>query len=252
MEEALNRSPERGILLVFARVFSLTYSDVIWYSKKAAKVAGDRHMALHGVAGDMEKNEQYVKAMSKLGEIGRQLHQRGGYPYSLEILNRRLQELIEGELVRFDQVHTKFTVNYDLSLEEALALGGFSRVDPKINPENFPSKRKGCEEVEARILKLFNNKFMAGDPWDEVNKEISRLGFRHATLRELLAFRAEHKAFQKNYQGTVLAEGDSLAHGVPGVRQVPIISWNDSLGLQMLLPKDAVACWWLVVPIKKT
>ncbi len=142
--------------------------------------------------------ELYEGITGQLFEIGRQLRQPNGYPFDPQLLKRCLQDAIEGRFAN-NGVSYAVSVNYDLSVEDAVKAGKYDWMDDNITSKNFPSKRKGTAEAEI-ILVHFNRSM---DP-DDVIRELDKQGLRPAELPEGLAFGAMYPDIQREFPVVIL------------------------------------------------
>jgi hypothetical protein len=83
-------------------------------------------------------------------------------------------------------------VNYDLSVEEAIAAGNYQAVNAAITSRNFPSTRTGQADLEM-VLVRFDRRMTS----PEVVRELDQEGLRPAELPELLAFGAAYPEVQR-------------------------------------------------------
>ena len=86
------------------------------------------------------------------------------------------------------------TVNYDLSVEEAIAAGNYQAVNAEINAKNFPSTQSGQAALEV-VLVRFENRMKSEDVLQELDKD----GLRAAELPELLVFGAKYPDVQRKF-----------------------------------------------------
>jgi len=125
-----------------------------------------------------------------------------------ESVSRGLQDLIEGRFT--NNVSYFITINYDLSVEEAVRAGKYDWSNSDITTKHFPSKRKGTAEVEV-ILVHFNRAIES----DEAVRELDRMGLRPAELPEGLAFGAKYPDTQREFPIVILG---SVWQNPPGLR----------------------------------
>jgi len=107
------------------------------------------------------------------------------------------------------------TVNYDLSVEEAIAAGDYQAVHADINGRNFPCARKGQAELEI-VLVRFEHRMRSEDVVQELEKE----GMRAAELPEFLAFGAKYPDVQRKFS---IAGLGSFWQDRKGYRNVPCL-----------------------------
>jgi len=85
-------------------------------------------------------------------------------------------------------------VDYDLSVEEAIAAGDYQAVNANITSRNFSSKRKGRAELQVFLVK-FDQRMSSQD----VMRELESENLRPAELPELLAFGAKYPDMQRKF-----------------------------------------------------
>jgi len=107
------------------------------------------------------------------------------------------------------------TVNYDLSVEEAINAGSFQAVHADINAKNFPSTRKGEAALDI-VLVRFEHRMKS----EEVLQDLDKEGLRAAELPELLAFGAKYPDVQRKF--SVVGLG-SVWQDRKGYRNVPCL-----------------------------
>jgi len=88
----------------------------------------------------------------------------------------------------------KVTVDYDRRLERMIEDGKYDWNNSDINAKNFPIEGKGTAEVDIELVHF--NRVMESD---DVLKELDKMGFRPATLPELLAFGAKYLDKQREF-----------------------------------------------------
>jgi len=86
------------------------------------------------------------------------------------------------------------TVNYDLSVENAVKAGKYDWSNSDITTKNFPPKRKGKAGIELTLFHF--NRSMESD---EVVREFDKQGLRPAELPELLSFGAKYPDIQRDF-----------------------------------------------------
>lgn len=107
------------------------------------------------------------------------------------------------------------SVNYELSVEDAIEAGKYQAVHSDITGKNFPSTRSGHADLEI-VLVRFDHRMKSEDVLQELGKE----GLRAAELPELLAFGAEHPEEQRKF--SVVGLG-SVWKDRKGYRNVPCL-----------------------------
>jgi hypothetical protein len=107
------------------------------------------------------------------------------------------------------------TVNYDLSVEEAIDAGDYQAVHSEINAKNFPSTRSGQAALEV-VLVRFEHRMKSEDVLHELDKE----GLRAAELPEFLAFGAKYPDVQRKFSVAGLG---SVWRDRKGYRNVPCL-----------------------------
>jgi hypothetical protein len=171
--------------------------------------------------------ELYFDLDGQLSEIKRQLRQPNGYPFNASQLQRALQNAIEGKFDGLPDIHYLVTVNYDLSVEDAVKAGKYDWKNDRIISKNFPSKRKG--KVDAEIILV---KFAKDMESEAILLELDKQGLRPAELPELLAFGEKYPEVQREFP--IVALG-SVWRGAGGVRCVPCLDRDsDERGLYLL------------------
>ncbi len=120
-----------------------------------------------------------------------------------------------------------FVVNYVITLPDMIKAGAYDWVNPHITEVNFPITGTGEVEVSA---KLFHFKKIILS--DDAVVEMDRLGFRPATIHELLAFRETNPDVQREF--TIVALGSSCQ--IAGIRRVSYLVGDDYSGLDL--------SWW--------
>jgi hypothetical protein len=107
------------------------------------------------------------------------------------------------------------SVNYDLSVEDAVDAGNYQGVNGSITSRNFPSKRHGQANAEI-VLVRFDLRITSENVLSELDKE----GLRAAELPEFLAFGAEYPEVQREF--SVVGLG-SVWQDPKGYRNVPCL-----------------------------
>jgi hypothetical protein len=106
-------------------------------------------------------------------------------------------------------------VNYDLSVEEAIAAGDYQAVHAEITSKNFPSTRSGQVALDV-VLVRFEHRMRSEDVISELDKE----GLRAAELPEFLAFGAKYPDVQRKFSVAGLG---SVWQDRKGYRNVPCL-----------------------------
>lgn len=106
----------------------------------------------------------------------------------------------ELRLASIDSMYGTIDVDYQAPLDQLIAECKLEGVDERITVANFPPEGKKRKQKLTWKLVTFANKWTK--PEDaKIEIEERKLGFRHATLRELLAFRNRWKEHGKSYVG---------------------------------------------------
>ncbi len=133
-----------------------------------------------------------------------------------------VDKLLRGELTFSEPEKPKpgtnvFTVTVDFgqTLEEMIAAGRYDWKNDDITTKRFPVKGEGKKEVEITVVH-FNRVIES----DEAIKEMDALGYRPATIEELLGFGKEHPDLQRSFPIIALGSvGEVRGHrGVPYLR----------------------------------
>jgi hypothetical protein len=107
------------------------------------------------------------------------------------------------------------TVNYDLSVEEAILAGAYQAVNGSITSKNFPSSKKGQADLEITLVR-FDERMSS----ESVLRQLDEESLRAAELPELLAFGAKYPDVQRKF--SVVALG-SVWKDRKGSRNVPCL-----------------------------
>lgn len=110
-------------------------------------------------------------------------------------------------------------VDYYRSLEDMIAAGKYDYANPDINAKHFPVAKHGKEDVAVELVHFDRNISS-----DEAIPELDKMGFRPATLPELLAFGEKYPDVQRRFP--VVALG-SVWLRLSGRRNVACL-WGDS------------------------
>ena len=106
-------------------------------------------------------------------------------------------------------------VNYDLSVEDAIAAGDYRAVNGSITSRTFSSVRHGQAELQINLIR-FDRRMTS----EEVLRELEKEDLRAVELPELLAFGATHPDVQRQF--SVVGLG-SVWHDRKGYRNVPCL-----------------------------
>jgi hypothetical protein len=107
------------------------------------------------------------------------------------------------------------TVNYDLSVEEAVKAGDYQAVHTEITAANFPSIRSGQADLDIVLIRY--DRRMASE---DVVRELDAEGLRAAELSEFLAFGAKYPDVQRKFSVAGLG---SVWQDRKGYRNVPCL-----------------------------
>ena len=107
------------------------------------------------------------------------------------------------------------SVDYDLSVENAVKLGQYNWTNGDITGKNFPTTRTGKVEVVVELIR-FNCAISTKD----AQRELDQRGYRPAELHELLAFGEKYPELQRQFP--IVALG-SVWRGRVGSRGVPYL-----------------------------
>ena len=88
----------------------------------------------------------------------------------------------------------KVTVDYEMTVEEAVRKGAYDHSNGDITTKHFPLTRKGRTEVEVKLFH-FNRKMTS----EEVLAEMDKAGYRAAETHELLALGEKYPEEQRKY-----------------------------------------------------
>lgn len=105
----------------------------------------------------------------------------------------------------------EFVVNFALSLVDMIKAGAYDWVNPDITEANFP--KTGTRETVVSAELIHFNKFISSD---NAVLDMDKLGYRSATIHELLSFGAKNPDVQRQF--TIVALGSSCE--VDGDRRV--------------------------------
>ena len=118
------------------------------------------------------------------------------------------------------------TVNYDLSVEDAVKLGLYDWANSDIAGKNFPTKRTGKVEVVVELIHL--NKVISTK---DALREHDMMGYRPAELHELLVFGEKYPDVQRKFP--IVALG-SVWQSRSGDRSVPYLDGDGSERILLL------------------
>lgn len=96
----------------------------------------------------------------------------------------------------------RFTVNYDLAVEDALKIGQYKWIDSNITSERFPTKREGVAEVAIELVHL--DQLIAPG---RAREELIMMNYYLVELRELIAFSAKYPNVQREFPIVALRSG---------------------------------------------
>lgn len=113
-----------------------------------------------------------------------------------------------------------FVVNFALSLSDMIKAGAYDWVNPDITEVNFPKTGEGEVSVSAELVHL--DRYVSSD---DAVAEMDRLGFRQATIHELLSFGAKNPDVQREFP-VVAALGSSCE--VDGIRHMAFLDRDGS------------------------
>lgn len=102
----------------------------------------------------------------------------------------------------------RVTVDYSQTLDEMIAAGSYNWKNSDINAKNFPVDGKGTSPVNIELVH-FNRNIES----DEALNELDKMGYRPATLPELLAFGAKHPDKQREFPIVALGSVRRLLRG---------------------------------------
>jgi hypothetical protein len=177
-----------------------------------------------GVTGELVQNELLGKG--RLADLAEAIV-RGTVP-DRETLRKLLGLLA---------VAFRFIVDYTLSLSDMIKAGKYDWVNGNITDANFPrTKGKGlavgqsAETIDAELIH-FNRDISS----DSAVAEMDKMGYRPATIEELLAFGASNPDIQKQFP--IVALGSSCVvhgsrrvvylHGDGSERALDLSWWDD-------------------------
>ncbi len=186
-------------------------------------------MAEH-VAGDKTFLQAYYNIEGQLGEIKRQLRQRGGYPYDLNTLGVALQAIIEGEFESGYQKAYNMLIDYNIHPQELFDQSSFNHMSGVVRPllqGDFSSVEygdeipKGSREIQAKLKPVQERLDVAN-----IMASLSANCLRPAIWFELLAFAAKYQ-FLPDKDCYIIAPGTMI--NFDGEQIVPAI-YTDTKG----------------------
>lgn len=128
-------------------------------------------------------------------------------------------------------------VDYDLSLEDAVRAGNYDWIDGDINSKNFPSERRGKENVALELIPGFD---LTDKRWIFAESAILALkqkGYRPANLWEGLAFGVANPDEQRKFP---IGVRGSVWRNPYGHSYVPCLDGTGSQRCLLLRPIDDV------------
>lgn len=133
----------------------------------------------------------------------------------LLLLNRKVSVGIKA-LPKLHPVYP-VTVNYDLSVEEAVALGKYDHVFPnEVSSKHFKTERNGIAELKITLVCIEENLMTK-----EIPEKLDQLGYRPAELHELLAFGAKYPDVQRRFPivalGSIWQESPIIHRSIPWI-----------------------------------
>ncbi len=132
-------------------------------------------------------------------------------------------------------------VDHTLSLRELITLGNYDWVNENITEKNFPREGSGKVSLKAELLHFGRNISS-----ENVITEMKKLGYRPATIWELLAFGTQNPELQRQFP--IVALGSICV--LSGYRLVPLLHGGGSgrfLGLRWFDGGWGGSCRFLVV-----
>ena len=141
-----------------------------------------------------------------------------GNGQALELaLNDALVQLLNGKVLTGSHPVYTVIVNYDLSIEEAVALGKYDHIFPnEVTSENFKTKRNGVAKLKVKLINF--------EDWPstkEIPEKLNQLGYRPAELHELLALGARYPDLQRKSPivalGSIWKQSPSIHRSIPWI-----------------------------------
>jgi len=124
------------------------------------------------------------------------------------------------------------TVNYNLTVSEAISAGKYYWSNPDVSSKNFPSDQKGIVKVVIELVHFDQ------DTNVDVPAELDKRGLRPATLPELLAFGARYPNKQREFP--IVALGSTWRNN--GLRHVGLLLGNAD-DRELTLYWFEACCW---------
>lgn len=154
-----------------------------------------------------------LEAAGLTGQFAQKVIESRGNTLARDVVN-----LISGP--QLDYPSYSVTVDYDQMVEQLVRNGQYDWVNRDITSRNFPSRERG--QVQLDIF-LFN--FDDEISSENILKEMDKLSFRSATLKELLALGAQHSNLQR--KDLIVALG-STWRASAGRVDVPYLAGGES------------------------
>ena len=104
------------------------------------------------------------------------------------------------------------SVNYGMSVEDAVKLGLYDWANSDITSRNFPTKRTDKADLTIKFMQ-FNRAISTEDAL----RELDRMGYRPAELHEILAFGEKYPDVQREFPIVALGSVWRYRHGDRGV-----------------------------------
>ncbi|MFA5729903.1 MAG: hypothetical protein WC938_01605 [Candidatus Paceibacterota bacterium] len=114
---------------------------------------------------------------------------------------------IPGHSFLFDVGHA-IIVDYDASIKALLKEGNYTQVHPEITAKNFPTKKKGKEEIVVKVIKLSQRPLFGDRGFEEEMIAIRNNGYEVVNLQELLT-----ALCYIEYRPSILALGSKIDVG---------------------------------------
>ena len=108
-----------------------------------------------------------------------------------------LQLIVDGTVAvvqKFIVSRGKLLVNYGQSVGDLLKAGKYGWINDSINDTNFPSSETGERELDTAMFHFDRNMFS-----EAVEAEMDKVGYRPATMKELLAYGIKNPNEQRQY-----------------------------------------------------
>ncbi|MDO8436003.1 MAG: hypothetical protein Q7S82_01270 [bacterium] len=135
-------------------------------------------------------------------------------------------------------------VDYEVTVEEAIRLGGYDRVNSFITSKNFPTGRRGIVELDIDLM-CINRLISTRDFFKEIGEV-----YRQAELRELLALGAKYPNLQREFP---IAGLGSVWQSKSGHHRVSVLDGSDSeRGLDLeTLDESVWQRYWQFAVVRK-